>query len=112
MRILVTGANGYLGQGIVKQLLNDNNTVIAADFRTDYVDNRADKVNCDLFSVENPYEFFGRPDAILHLAWRDGFVHYSENHIADLPKHYHFLKSLVDAGIDKVSVMLTYRMAQ
>ena len=28
MKILVTGANGYLGQGIVKQLIEDNNEVI------------------------------------------------------------------------------------
>ena len=46
-------------------------------------------------------------NVLLHLAWRDGFVHYSENHIADLPKHYHFLKQMVDAGIAKISVMGT-----
>ena len=44
-------------------------------------------------------------NVLLHLAWRDGFVHYSENHIADLPKHYHFLKQMVDAGIAKISVI-------
>ena len=90
MKILVTGANGYLGQGIVKELLDNGHNVVAADFKTTYVDDRAEKVDCDLFSVEEPYIYFGKPDVLLHLAWRDGFVHYSENHIADLPKHYHF----------------------
>ena len=28
MKILVTGANGYLGTGIVDQLINDGNEVI------------------------------------------------------------------------------------
>ena len=107
MKILVTGANGYLGQGVVKALLNNGHNVIAADFKTTYVDDRAERVDCDLFSIEDPYIFFGKPDVLLHLAWRDGFVHYSENHIADLPKHYHFLKQIVDAGIDKISIMGT-----
>lgn len=107
MKILVTGANGYLGQGIVKAILDNGHQVVATDFKTNYVDDRSEKRDCDLFSVEDPYDYFGKPDVLLHLAWRDGFVHYSENHIADLPKHYHFLKQMVDAGIDKISVMGT-----
>ena len=38
MKILVTGANGYLGQGIVKELLDIGHNVVAADFKTTYVD--------------------------------------------------------------------------
>lgn len=105
MKILVTGANGYLGQGIVKALIENNHEVIATDIITTHVDSRAKRLNCDLFSVNDPYCYFQSPDAILHLAWRDGFVHYSENHIIDLPKHYHFLKQMVDAGINKICVM-------
>ena len=41
--ILVTGANGYLGQGIVKELLDSGNEVIAVDFKLDHVDKRAKK---------------------------------------------------------------------
>lgn len=43
MKILVTGANGYLGQGIVKAILDNENEVIASYFRTDYIDDRAKK---------------------------------------------------------------------
>ena len=107
MKILVTGANGYLGQGIVDALINNGHEVIAADFSTEYVNDRATKINCDLFSIENPFEYFDSPDVLLHLAWRDGFIHYSESHITDLPKHYEFLKNMVDAGIGKISVMGT-----
>ena len=38
MKILVTGANGYLGQGVVKALLDNGHSVVAADFKTNYVD--------------------------------------------------------------------------
>lgn len=42
---------------------------------------------------------------LLHLAWRDSFVHTSPFHIQDLPSHYAFLKKMVDEGIDRVCVM-------
>lgn len=105
MRVLVTGANGYLGQGIVKSILDCGNEVVAADFKVDNIDDRADKRECDLFSIEKPFEEFNEPDVLLHLAWRDGFVHYSDAHIDDLHKHYSFLKKISESEIKKISVM-------
>ncbi len=106
MKILVTGANGYLGQGIVKQLLDHNHHVVATDFNVDHVDDRADKKVCDLFSItSDPYNYFGEPDVLLHLAWRDGFVHYSHSHIDDLPKHYNFIKAFAESKVSKIAVM-------
>lgn len=105
MNILVTGANGYLGQGIVSSILDRGHDVIAVDFNVDRVDSRAEKKNCNLFEIEDPYNFFGQPDVLLHLAWRDGFVHYSDAHIDDLPKHYSFIKSFAESGCKHISVM-------
>ena len=105
MRILVTGANGYLGQGIVKHILDNGNEVEAVDFSVDHVDDRAIKRACDLFSIEDPYEFFGKPDVLLHLAWRDGFVHYSDAHINDLPKHYAFIKAFAGSDVRTIAAM-------
>ena len=105
MKILVTGANGYLGQGIVKSLIDNGNEVIATDFNIDNIDSRAKRKKCNLFNIENPYIFFERPDVLLHLAWRDGFVHYSDAHIEDLPKHYAFIKKIVEEGCNHIAVM-------
>lgn len=105
MKILVTGANGYLGQGIVKSLIDNGNEVMATDFNIDNIDSRAKRKKCNLFNVENPYIFFERPDVLLHLAWRDGFVHYSDAHIEDLPKHYAFIKKIVEEGCNHIAVM-------
>ena len=105
LKILVTGANGYLGQGIVRSILNNGHCVVATDFNTQFVDERAERIACNLFEVDNPYSFFGEPDVLLHLAWRDGFVHYSSAYIDDLPKHYAFIKKMVDGGIQQVAVM-------
>ena len=105
MKILVTGANGYLGQGIVKHILDTGNEVVAADFSVEQIDDRADKIACNLFEVDDPYNFFKKPDVVLHLAWRDGFVHYSDTHIKDLPKHYEFLKQISESDVKTIAVM-------
>lgn len=105
MKILVTGANGYLGQGIVKHILDCGNTVIAVDFKTDLVDPRADRQACNLFEIDDPYRHFGQPDVLLHLAWRDGFVHYSDAHIGDLSQHYQFIKKFAESEVRMISVM-------
>lgn len=105
MKILVTGANGYLGQGIVENILSYGNEVIATDFSVQNIDKKAKSVACNLFEIENPFQFFEQPDILLHLAWRDGFVHYSDAHIDDLPKHYKFIKTMVENGIKQIAVM-------
>ena len=105
MKVLVTGANGYLGQGIVKAILDMGNKVVAVDFSTENIDNRAEKISCNLFEIENPYDYFGKPDVLLHLAWRDGFVHYSDAHIEDLPKHVHFIELFAESEISTIAVM-------
>ncbi len=105
MKILVTGANGYLGQGIVKHLLDHENIVVATGRSLDHVDKRADRKECDLFTVSDPYNYFGQPDVLLHLAWRDGFVHYSDAHINDLPKHYSFIKKFSESDVKTIAAI-------
>ena len=94
MKILVTGANGYLGRGIVKSLIEDGADVVAACTNAELVDKRARCIVGDIFNLDNPYEFYDCPDILLHLAWRDGFQHYSEKHINELPYHYRFIDSM------------------
>ena len=105
MKVLVTGANGYLGQGIVRHLLDNNAEVIATDFQIDHIDKRAKRISCDLFSVDDPFGFFDSPEILLHLAWKDGFVHYSDAHITELPNHYSFLKKCAESEMKKIVVM-------
>ena len=107
MIVLVTGANGYLGQGIVKQLLNDGIVVVATDLSSENIDNRATIIECDLFKIKDPFVYFGRPDVVLHLAWRNGFAHNSETHIGDLEHHCTFINKMINSGIKKVAVMGT-----
>ena len=105
MKILITGANGYLGQGIVQSILDNGHNVVAADFAIQNINKHVEAVECNLFDLDSPYQYFGMPDVLLHLAWRDGFVHYSDSHICDLPKHYMFIKKMLESGLKKISVM-------
>lgn len=102
MKILVTGANGYIGTGVVKALLSLNQKVIATDFNVDGIDSRVKTIAGNIFELENPYEYFDKPDVVLHLAWRNGFVHNSETHLADLPNHFAFLSKMADGGVKKI----------
>ena len=107
MKYLVTGANGYIGQGVVKTMLDLGAEVVATDFHTDEVDARAKRIDADLFTLDDPYGYFEKPDVVIHLAWRDGFRHASENHMKDLPNHYAFIDKMCKAGIRKMCVMGT-----
>lgn len=105
MKILVTGANGYLGKGIVKQLLDDGHDVVATDIDSNFIDKRSEIKCCDLFSVADPFTFFGKPDILLHLAWRDGFVHGSDRHIQDLCNHFEFIRRMISSGIKQIAIL-------
>ena len=105
MKILITGANGYIGKGVVKQMHADGMQVIATDFNMDTPEAGVIYKEGDIFQLEDPYEYFERPDVVLHLAWRDGFVHNSISHMEDLPKHYKFLQKLIKSGISKICVL-------
>lgn len=106
--ILVTGAGGYIGANVTKTLLDAGFAVTAANLDVQGIDPRARVIACNIFEERDDlFDFFGRPDACIHLAWRDGFNHKSLAHLDDLPKHYRFLSSLIKQGLRHLAVMGT-----
>lgn len=106
MKILVTGASGYIGRHIVDELINLGHTVYAADIKTDGINEKAILTQYPIFSGEKDvFEKTGSPDVCIHTAWRDGFKHNSDAHIMDLPLHYRFIKDMYEAGLKHMVVM-------
>lgn len=104
--IIVTGANGYIGQNVVKTLLDLGVRVIAVDVNFNGLDERAERLETNLF--ENSSDILAlvpEVEACLHLAWRNGFNHNAETHLTDLPAHFNFIKSLTDAGLGQIAVL-------
>lgn len=108
MKVAVTGAGGYIGRFVVKTLVDQGHEVVAIDFVHQGIDERAKICDVNIFSGEpDVHEKMGCPDSVIHLAWKDGFVHNSNAHMDNLSSHYKFLRNLVDAGCKNISVMGT-----
>ena len=107
MKILVTGANGYIGRHVVKALLDKGADVIASDIVCTDIDLRAEKLEFNFFNLPegNVFEAVGSPDVCLHMAWRNGFVHNAPTQMGDLSSHIAFLNAMIDGGLKQLAVM-------
>lgn len=105
-KVLVTGANGYIGTHVVRELLSRGHEVVACDLSFDAVPQGASCLKMDIFSSsEDLFQAAGCPDCLIHLAWRNGFRHNADTHLSDLPLHVAFLKRMMDSGLKNLSVM-------
>lgn len=105
-RVLITGANGYIGRHVVEAFIDKGYSVIAADLQCTDVNFKAERYTAPIFSgSKNIYDETGCPDLCIHLAWQDGFVHNAPSHMLNLSKHYEFLSNLIEAGCHNIAVM-------
>lgn len=105
-KVLVTGACGYIGRHVVAELLRQGHHVIASDFENLGLPEEVEFTNYPIFDG-NPdiFDRLGRPDVLIHMAWKHGFIHNSSAHMEELSKHVAFLNQMIDAGIWSISVM-------
>lgn len=105
-RVLVTGANGYIGTYVVQELIKKGYDAVACDVCFHNLPDTVERLEADIFDpAADIYEKAGKPDCLIHLAWRNGFQHNADTHLGDLPAHLRFLQNMIDAGLKKLSVM-------
>ena len=105
-RVLVTGACGYIGTHVVRAFLKRGFDVVACDLSLSDVPEGACGLSADIFDPSlSLYDLAGKPDFLVHLVWRNGFVHNAPTHLTDLPLHLAFLQKMVDSGVKNLTVM-------
>ena len=108
--IVVTGAGGYVGPHVVTAILDRGHDVLAvlrpgADAP---MDPRARTVYADILAEDFDPRVFGTiPDAIVHLAWKDGFTHNSPAHMEQLSAHFRLLTNLSARGVGRIVALGT-----
>lgn len=109
MNIIITGANGYIGRNVVKELVSKGHKVIAILFDGESPHpflNGAELFYGDIFALsqEQKIGLVQNAECLLHLAWQAGFNHRDPSHLNNVMKHYQFLTSMAELGIQNISV--------
>ena len=108
-KVAVTGASGFIGRYVVRELLERGVSVVAIardSERLAEFGNRVDAIQMDIANPpRNLFERLEQPDVLLHLAW-DGLHNYHSLHHyeQELPRHYAFLKMLIEDGLKSIVV--------
>jgi nucleoside-diphosphate-sugar epimerase len=113
MKILVTGATGFIGNNVVKELLKNNYEVIATSSSEEKAKKKSwfsqvSYIPFDLKNFDNSVNylsFFGEPDLVIHLAW-EGLPNYTAPfHVeVNLPRDLAFLTNLIRNGLKDLTV--------
>lgn len=111
MKVLVTGATGFIGNYVVRQLLKQGHQVMTTSKNSEKARmyewfSQVQYIPYDLNAVqENLFQFFQEPDVVIHLAW-EGLPNYKDlfHFERNLFINYRFLKNLLGDGLKSLTV--------
>jgi nucleoside-diphosphate-sugar epimerase len=114
-KVLVTGATGFVGNFVVRELLRRNISIVttssdkAKAAKQDWFE-KTTYIQHDIFkdAQNNLLEKFKQPDLVIHLAW-DKLNNFKDiAHVNEvLPAHKIFLETLIREGIKELSCIGT-----
>ncbi len=113
MKVLVTGATGFVGSYVVQSLIRQGLEVIATSVSADKAIaspwyNDVKYIPFDLAQFDSSidyYKFFDEPDLMVHLAW-EGLPNYKADfhETVNLPRHTAFLSNMIKYGLKDLTV--------
>ena len=116
MKVLVTGATGFIGNYVISNLLNRGIDVVATSSNIEKAMmyewfSKVKFIEHNIFDLnreDNLFEYFDKPDRMIHLAWKGlpnykKTFHFEENLFSD----YFFLKNLLENGLSNLTVVGT-----
>lgn len=109
MRVAVTGASGFIGRYVLSELHARGLNVVATSrsgSRLSVVAEVGERVVMDIASPpDDPFEYLGSPDVLIHLAWH-GLPNYQSSHHVEieLPVQTAFLTSCIQNGLKRLVV--------
>lgn len=112
MKVLVTGATGFIGHYVIRQLLERQVEVVATSTSSEKARQKpwfsqVQFVEHDIHTItsEDLFAKFHRPDVMIHLAWGGLMNFKDEAHAADiLPLHKKFLENIIAHGLKDLMV--------
>lgn len=115
MKVLLTGATGFIGSYVIPELLKRNIEVIASSSIVQLAQTKAwfkevtfVEHNIHQSTHENLYQKFHEPDLLIHLAWAGLSNFKDQAHVDEiLPYHKIFLNNLISNGLKDISVIGT-----
>ena len=109
MKVVVTGASGFIGQHVLTDLLQHGLEIVAVTREATRLAGLSETVRIVEMDIAHPpsdcFEQMGRPDILIHLAW-DGLPNYKSLHHfeTELTRQYYFLKLMLEGGLSSLLV--------
>ncbi len=110
MKIIITGANGYIGRNLLKLLSTADSSNIIYSISRSYIKEfksykNVHQISNDIFTLsKEDLEIIKDSDVCIHLAWQNGFNHQDSYHLTSVCKHLEFIKTLISVGVKNFAI--------
>lgn len=105
MRIGISGANGFIGRNVVKEIAQIEDVEITVFGRNEKINDSqlfSNRVAWNIFDQNFDYDSVPKIDKFIHLAW-SGIPHYDQlEHLTQISNHAKLLKEIMAKGCETV----------